>query len=132
MVNFCKGCDRYLQPPAAWIQADLESRELLTILIKKLKPTLVNVRLTDASFVWTEPHSKRIKIKITVQKEIQEGAILEQVIPVSRRLVDKKNSSDILHHNFKIEFVVQGLQCTDCQRTAASDFWKSVVQVKIY
>jgi len=110
VVNFCKGCDRYLQPPAAWIQADLESRELLTILIKKLKPTLVNVRLTDASFVWTEPHSKRIKIKITVQKEIQEGAILEQVIP--------------------IEFVVQGLQCTDCQRTAASDFWKSVVQVR--
>ena len=97
MVNFCKGCDRYLQPPAAWIQADLESRELLTILIKKLKPTLVNVRLTDASFVWTEPHSKRIKIKITVQKEIQEGAILEQVIPVSRRLVDKKKTQAIFY-----------------------------------
>ena len=71
-----------MQPPAAWIKAELESRELLTLLIKKLKGTLTNVRLTDASFIWTEPHSKRIKIKLTVQKEIQEGAVLEQLIPV--------------------------------------------------
>ena len=82
IVNFCKGCERYMQPPAAWIKAELESRELLTLLIKKLKGTLTNVRLTDASFIWTEPHSKRIKIKLTVQKEIQEGAVLEQLIPV--------------------------------------------------
>ena len=27
-----KGCERYLQPPATWIKADLESRELLTLL----------------------------------------------------------------------------------------------------
>ena len=32
VVNFCKGCERYLQPPAAWIRADLESRELLRAL----------------------------------------------------------------------------------------------------
>ena len=36
------------------------------------------MRLIDASFIWTEPHSKRIKIKLVVQKEIQVGAILEQ------------------------------------------------------
>ena len=80
MVNFCRGCDRYLQPPSSWIQAHLESRELLTLL--KLKANLADVRLTDASFIWTEPHSKRIKIKLTVQKEIQEGAVLEQIIPI--------------------------------------------------
>ena len=40
VVNFCKGCERYLQPPASWIKADLESRDLLTLLIKKLKGTL--------------------------------------------------------------------------------------------
>ena len=83
MVNFCKGCERYHQPPAAWIACDWESRDLLSLLIKKMKPTLTAVRLTDASFIWTEPHSKRIKIKLTVQKEIQEGAVLEQTVPVN-------------------------------------------------
>ena len=28
------------------------------------------VRLVDAGFVWTEPHSKRIKVKLTIQKEV--------------------------------------------------------------
>ena len=51
--------------------------------IKKLKGTLTQVRLIDASFIWTEPHSRRIKIKLVVQKEIQEGAVLEQIVPVS-------------------------------------------------
>ena len=51
--------------------------------IKKLKGTLTQVRLIDASFIWTEPHSRRIKIKLVVQKEIQEGAIPEQTVPVS-------------------------------------------------
>ena len=31
---------------------------------------LLKVRLVDASFVWTEPHSKRLKVKLTIQKEI--------------------------------------------------------------
>ena len=30
------------------------------------------VRLIDAGFLWTEPHSKRIKMKVTIQKEVRE------------------------------------------------------------
>jgi nonsense-mediated mRNA decay protein 3 len=45
----CKGCDRYLQPPGIWIKADLESRELLTLCLKRIKG-LNKVRLVDASF----------------------------------------------------------------------------------
>jgi nonsense-mediated mRNA decay protein 3 len=60
----------------------LESRELLTLLIKKLKGSIGDARLTDASFIWTEPHSKRVKIKLTVQKEIQPGAVIEQTVPI--------------------------------------------------
>lgn len=47
----------------------LESRELLAICLKKLKG-LNKVHLVDAGFVWTEPHSKRVKVKLTVQKEV--------------------------------------------------------------
>jgi hypothetical protein len=31
---------------------------------------LAKVRLIDASFVWTEPHSKRIRVKLSIQKEV--------------------------------------------------------------
>jgi NMD protein affecting ribosome stability and mRNA decay len=36
-VLWCKDCERYLQPPKHWVKADLESKELLTYCIKRLK-----------------------------------------------------------------------------------------------
>ncbi|XP_011885339.1 PREDICTED: 60S ribosomal export protein NMD3 isoform X3 [Cercocebus atys] len=68
-VSFCKQCQRYFQPPGTWIQCALESRELLALCLKKIKAPLSKVRLVDAGFVWTEPHSKRLKVKLTIQKE---------------------------------------------------------------
>lgn len=69
-VSFCRNCDRFLSPPAQWTIAQPESRELLAICLKKLKG-LNKVRLVDAGFIWTEPHSKRIKVKLTIQKEVR-------------------------------------------------------------
>ncbi|EMP32714.1 60S ribosomal export protein NMD3, partial [Chelonia mydas] len=109
-VHFCKQCERYLQPPGTWVQCALESRELLTLCLKKIKASLSKVRLIEASFVWTEPHSRRLKIKLTVQKEVMNGAILQQV--------------------FVVEYVVQPQMCDDCHRVEAKDFWKAVVQVR--
>lgn len=109
-VHFCKQCERYLQPPATWLQCALESRELLALCLKKLKGSMTKVRLIDAGFLWTEPHSKRIKMKLTIQKEVMNGAILQQV--------------------FVVEFVVQAQMCGDCHRVEAKDFWKAVVQVR--
>lgn len=34
---------RYLQPPAAWLQCALESRELLSLCLKKIKASLSKV-----------------------------------------------------------------------------------------
>lgn len=109
-IQFCKQCERYLQPPDLWVQCSLESRELLAFCLKKMKSSLSKVRLIDAGFVWTEPHSKRIKLKLTIQKEVMNGAILQQV--------------------FVVEFVVQSQMCGDCHRVEAKDFWKAVVQVR--
>lgn len=36
-VLWCKECGRYLQPPRHWVKAELESKELLTFCIKRLK-----------------------------------------------------------------------------------------------
>uniref|UniRef100_A0A7N4NW00 60S ribosomal export protein NMD3 n=1 Tax=Sarcophilus harrisii TaxID=9305 RepID=A0A7N4NW00_SARHA len=109
-INFCKQCERYLQPPGTWIQCALESRELLTLCLKKIKASLSKVRLIEAGFVWTEPHSKRLKVKLTIQKEVLNGAILQQV--------------------FVVEYVVQPQMCDACHRVEAKDFWKAVVQVR--
>ncbi|NXS47826.1 NMD3 protein, partial [Balaeniceps rex] len=109
-LHFCKQCERYLQPPGTWIQCALESRELLALCLKKIKASLSKVRLIDAGFIWTEPHSKRLKLKLTVQKEVINGAVLQQV--------------------FVVEYIVQPQMCEDCHRIEAKDFWKAVVQVR--
>jgi nonsense-mediated mRNA decay protein 3 len=36
-VLWCKDCGRYLQPPKHWLKAELESKELLTFCIKKIR-----------------------------------------------------------------------------------------------
>lgn len=69
-VSFCRNCERFLAPPAAWTPARPESQELLAICLKKLKG-LPKVRLTDAHFIWTEPHSKRLRVSLTIQKEVR-------------------------------------------------------------
>lgn len=109
VVNFCRGCERYLQPPAQWLPCALESKELLALLIKRIKG-LGKVRLVDAGFIWTEPHSKRIKVKLTIQKEAFAATILQQ--------------------SFVVEAVVAGQQCPDCARREAKNTWNSVVQVR--
>ncbi|CAO3591254.1 unnamed protein product [Absidia cylindrospora] len=108
-IHFCKSCERYLQPPGMWVAAALESRELLSICLKKLKG-LSKVRLLDAGFIWTEPHSRRIKVKLTIQKEVFANTVLQQI--------------------FDVEFVVAGQQCDECTRMAAQNTWKAVVQVR--
>lgn len=109
-IYYCRGCARYLQPPKHWVAAELESKELLTICIKKLKG-LNKVKLIDAGFRWTEPHSRRIHVRLLVQKEVFHNTILQQ--------------------EFVVEFVVEYQQCEMCQRDAADvDEWQAVVQVR--
>mmetsp|Transcript_16199 Transcript_16199/g.30605 ORF Transcript_16199/g.30605 Transcript_16199/m.30605 type:complete len:528 (-) Transcript_16199:165-1748(-) len=106
-IFFCRGCGRYQRPP--WITAELESRELLAMCLKKIRG-LNKVKLVDASWIWTEPHSRRLKIKLTVQKEVFNNAIIQQT--------------------FVVEFIVANQQCPDCQKSYTEHTWESVVQVR--
>ena len=80
-LHICRDCERWLQPPASWISAAPESRELLALCLRKLRG-LSKVRIIDASFIWTEPHSRRVKVKITIQQEAFQGTILQQTFEV--------------------------------------------------
>lgn len=63
----------------------------------------------DAEFVWTEPHSKRIKVRLTVQREFS-GAIVEG--------------------SFIVHFVVQFNMCPDCAKANTNqEAWTACVQV---
>ena len=105
----CRDCERWLQPPTHWLTAAPESRELLALCLRKLRG-LNKVRIIDASFIWTEPHSRRVKVKITVQQESLLGTIIQQT--------------------FVVEYVVAYHQCPDCAKSFTANTWRSVVQVR--
>eukprot|EP00947_MAST-08B_sp_MAST-8B-sp1_P001961 g1961.t1 len=105
-MHQCRSCERYQRPP--WVSCEWESRELLALCLKKVNG-LAKVKLVDAAFVWTEMHSKRIKLKLTVQKEVY---------------------NVILQQEFVVEFHVHNMCCDDCHRLAADQNWRAVVQVR--
>jgi nonsense-mediated mRNA decay protein 3 len=108
-LHICGDCDRWFSPPQQWIVAQPESRELLALCLRKLKG-LSKIRIIDASFVWTEPHSKRVKVKITVQQEAFQDTIVQQA--------------------FEVEYVVANQQCADCKKSYTHHTWRAVVQVR--
>jgi nonsense-mediated mRNA decay protein 3 len=69
------------------------------------------VRLVDAAWVWTEPHSMRLKIRLTVQREVTSGGA-------------------ILQQSFVVTFVVRNQQCVECQASFRQGTWKNLVQVR--
>jgi nonsense-mediated mRNA decay protein 3 len=71
---------------------------------------LSKVRIIDASFLWTEPHSKRIKVKITIQQEALQGTILQQT--------------------FEVLYVVATQQCPECAKSYTANTWRASVQVR--
>jgi nonsense-mediated mRNA decay protein 3 len=71
---------------------------------------LAKVRIIDASFIWTEPHSRRVKVKITVQEDAFQDTIVQQT--------------------FDVEYVVASLQCADCKKSFTHNTWRAAVQVR--
>lgn len=60
--------------------------------------------------MWTEPHSKRLKVKVTVQKEAPGGVNVQQSVIV--------------------EFVLHNQQCDDCKKVYTPHTWTALVQVR--
>ncbi|KAL9660457.1 hypothetical protein QQ045_025272 [Rhodiola kirilowii] len=111
IIMFCPDCECYLQPPRTWVKAQLESRELLTFCVKRLK-NINKVKLIDARFIWTEPHSKRIIVELCIQRAVMNGGV-------------------ILEQKYRVEYVVQDHMCESCARVQANpDQWVASVQLR--
>ena len=109
IVQRCRGCGRYFDPPNRWVVCDLETKELLAVCLKRIKG-LNLVKLIDASFIYTEPHSRRLKVKLTIQKEAFTDVVLQQMLVVELRV-----------HN---------LHCPNCHKVATKVSWSAVVQLR--
>jgi len=110
-ITWCARCNRWLQPPRHWAPAELESKELLQLCLARLRPRLKGLVLADAGFVWTEVHSRRLKVKLAVQKEIHAGTVLQQILVC--------------------EFTVEPRMCLDCNRAATTqEAWRASVQLR--
>lgn len=109
-LHQCRGCQRWHKAAGKWIACDLESRELMGLCLQHVNGLGKKVRLTDAVWIWTEPHSMRLKVKLTVQSELQKGTVLQQ--------------------SFAVEFIVRNQQCIECQAEFRQGSWKSLVQVR--
>ena len=115
-LHQCKSCQRWHKEAGKWMSCGLESRELMALCLsnvsglKEAKGSNQNIRLIDAAWIGTEPHSMRLKVRLTIQKEVQKGTILQQ--------------------SFTVTFVVRNQQCIECQAEYRTGSWKSLVQVR--
>lgn len=111
VLPHCRECERYLGD-SRWMKCERESKELLALCLKKIKGlgARKGCQLIDATFLWTEEHSKRLRVKLLVQGEIHSGAALQQEVVVDFQIANK--------------------QCEDCCRSYTPHTWKAAVQVR--
>ena len=112
-VHQCRQCRRFQRTPKQFINAEPESPQLLSLCLKQI-PALNSsappkLHLVDAGFVWTEPHSMRFKVRLTVRTTYNE-------VPVQQRVA--------------VELHVKWQQCPDCNREFTSRTWMAVVQLR--
>lgn len=109
VVFRCRRCGRYASCTNSWQACELESAELMALCLKRVKG-LKRVALLDATWIWQEEHSMRLRLKLTVSKEIVTGASLQQ--------------------GFEVEFYVRNQQCSDCAASFTNISWTASVQVR--
>ncbi|PFH34874.1 NMD3 family protein [Besnoitia besnoiti] len=108
----CRTCGRYMHIQNKWLQCDLESRELMALCLKKVRGLKKVEKIVDCQWLWTERHSRRVKLKLTVQSDVLDGrAGLQQ--------------------SLIIEGVIQSTQCDECKKSFTPHAeWTAMVQVR--
>lgn len=103
-IETCRGCARYHVPPKSWRTLAWASKDLLLHLLGRNK-SIKKLNIIDSSFVYTEEHSKKIKVEIVILEEgIEQTCILE--------------------------YSIRNRQCSDCMRAEAKQYWRAVVQLR--
>lgn len=69
------------------------------------------MKVVEAFWIWTEPHSKRLRVGIDVEKSILDGKVT-------------------LRQRVEIMYVIINRQCLECIRTATDHSWGAVIQLR--
>jgi len=116
----CRECRKYQNHKKIYVHCDWESIELLQLCLKEIKGLRRNrsIRLVDTNFVYTEPHSKRVKLKLVVQKDI--SADIES------------STSQYFRQTLMFEFKIRFNMCDKCARESANETqnWEAVTQIR--
>ncbi|EIJ89376.1 60S ribosomal export protein NMD3 [Nematocida parisii] len=111
-VDRCGTCMRYSVPPSGWTTLRFEGPEMLAYLLKKV-PELARMKLVDAYFIHSEEHSKRVRMRISIDRT---GELNMCSVEYSQEL--------------EIMWVIKGKHCLDCARAASNQTWNCVVQLR--
>lgn len=104
IIESCRQCERYYIPPKGWKLYAWGSQDLLMYLLTRNK-SVCNLNIVDSNFIYTEEHSKRMNVEITISAEgIQQKCILT--------------------------FIMRNMQCPDCLRVESQQYWKALVQLR--
>ncbi|PHJ22220.1 nmd3 family protein [Cystoisospora suis] len=108
----CRTCGRYMHIQNKWLACDLESRELMAVCLKKIRGLKKVEKIVDCQWLWSEPHSRRVKLRLTVQKDVLGGRAGMQQSVI-------------------IEGIIQGTQCDECKKSYTPHAgWTAMVQVR--
>jgi nonsense-mediated mRNA decay protein 3 len=110
VIHQCRNCRRFARTPTRYEFAEHESPELLSICLKHI-PALNqhDLQLVDASWIWTEPHCMRLKVRLTVRTELLSVVVQQRVM---------------------VELHVQFQMCPECNRDFTNRTWHALVQVR--
>ena len=108
----CKGCNRWCSHIGkdTWVHHELESAGLLGLCVKKLG-AISKARILDAAWIWTEPHSRRLKLYVDVEKPVLDGKM-----NVQQRVM--------------ADFILKSKNCTDCIRSESDHSWGAMIQLR--
>lgn len=119
-VYQCRQCRRFntRSDSTHYQYCEPESPQLLSICLKHIpiltkkghsSHTFNKIHIVDSSWIWTEPHSMRLKVRLTVRTDIDEVTV-QQRVPVL--------------------FQIKWKMCTDCDRQYTNRTWQALVQLR--
>ena len=108
MLN-CGKCGRWHIGENTWMHLEPESPQLLAHCLKRMQLDKHSARIIDSLWVWTEPHSKRLKVAVTVEKEHLNVKLQQRVV---------------------VEYVVKSKQCLTCIRENTDHTWGAMLQIR--
>jgi len=120
IVHQCRQCRRFNTRIDSdhYQYCEPESHELLTICLKHVpilnkkghsNQTYNKVHVVDASWIWTEPHSMRLKLRLDIKTDVGEVTIQQRVPAL---------------------FQIKWKMCNNCDRQFTNRTWQALVQLR--